>query len=99
ALVDDQDRPVLAIGSPGGRHIPNILAGVILRWALHNQDLDEAVAAERFHLESGTLRVESSEQAQQLGALGYEVQAFDPEDYLFGSVQALEIDHENRQVQ
>ncbi|MDD9205869.1 gamma-glutamyltransferase [Georgenia sp. 10Sc9-8] len=95
-VVDGQDRPVLVIGSPGGRLIPNILAGVIARWSLLDQPLPEAVAAPRFHLEGSTLQVEESlpsDTAEELRDLGYQIEEVPPEVYLFGSVQALAVDH------
>jgi gamma-glutamyltranspeptidase / glutathione hydrolase len=38
-LLQD-DRPVLGIGSPGGRRIPNAVAQVIVRWAGHGEELE-----------------------------------------------------------
>lgn len=94
-LLDDQQRPVLVIGSPGGRRIPNIQAGVISRWALLDQDLQTSVDAPRAHLEGNLLRVEElpAETIDELTDLGYDVTPVPLSWSLFGSVQVLELDH------
>ena len=92
-LLDDQDRPVLVIGTPGGRQIPNTTAQVITMWALHGMSLDEAVAADRFILADGQLSIESDRLAGDLRARGYPVRVTSPESRAnWGSVQALQID-------
>ncbi|WP_298458485.1 gamma-glutamyltransferase [uncultured Cellulomonas sp.] len=92
-LLDDQDRPVLVIGTPGGRQIPNTTAQVITMWALHGMSLDEAVAADRFILADGQLSIESDRLAGDLRARGYPVRVTAPESKAnWGSVQALQID-------
>lgn len=99
-LLDDQQRPVLVVGSPGGRRIPNIQAGVISRWALLDQDLQTAVDAPRAHLEGNLLRVEDlpAETTEELTGLGYDVTPVPLSWSLFGSVQALELDHGSREL-
>ena len=94
-VLDDQDRPVLVVGSPGGRRIPNIQATVIARWALHGQPLQEAVDAPRFHLEDDQLQVEQLPErvTADLTEMGYAVTPVPRSTSLFGSVQALELDH------
>lgn len=92
-LLDKQGRPALIIGSPGGRQIPNSLAAVITRWALQGQSLDEAIPAERFLLDQGVLRLETEALASEMRSRGYTVEvAPEATRYLFGSVQALEVD-------
>lgn len=90
-VADGEGRPVLVVGSPGGRFIPNILANVYFRWA-GGQPLPDAVAAPRFHLEGATLQVESAptgEVAAALQQLGYGFEVIPASQYAFGSVQAL----------
>lgn len=99
-VVDDEGRPVLGIGSPGGRRIPSILSDVVTRWAAHDQELATAVEAHRFHLDAGVLQVEqvpADDVATELRARGYGFEVPTP-PYYFGSVQALEIDHETGEV-
>ena len=98
-VLDDEDRPVLVLGSPGGRRIPNVLAQVLIRWALHGETLEEAVSAPRFHLEGNQLEFEqlpSSDVADNLRSRGHAALSGAPTPWYFGSVQALEIDHDAR---
>ncbi|MGK2854919.1 MAG: gamma-glutamyltransferase [Microbacteriaceae bacterium] len=98
-VLDDQRRPVLVIGTPGGRQIPNTTANVALKWALHHQDLAEAIPAERFVLTGGVLLMETDSLVDDLIERGYDARAVEPRNRAnFGSVQALDIDWDNRQV-
>lgn len=98
-VLDDQDRPVLVIGTPGGRQIPNTTANVVTRWALHDQDLEEAIPAERFVLTDGILWLESDRLVEELVARGYDARAVPPANIPnLGSVQALEVDWQEREV-
>jgi gamma-glutamyltranspeptidase / glutathione hydrolase len=100
-VTDGEGRPVLGVGSPGGRRIPIMLAQVLVGWAIHGQSLEEVVAAPRFHLEGADLHVEGlppDDVVSDLLGRGYaEVSVPDPPLY-FGSVQALEVDHETGEV-
>ena len=92
-LLDAQDRPVLVLGTPGGRQIPNTTAQVITFWALHGLSLEDAVRADRFLLTDGQLRVESDRLAADLTARGYPVRVTSAASRAdWGSVQALEVD-------
>ncbi|EYR65178.1 hypothetical protein N866_10130 [Actinotalea ferrariae CF5-4] len=98
-LLDAQDRPVLVIGTPGGGQIPNTTAQVVTLWALHGQELEQAVPAERFLLTGGRLRLESPRLAEELRGRGYDVRVTNPDSpEIYGSVQALEIDWETGTV-
>jgi gamma-glutamyltranspeptidase / glutathione hydrolase len=94
-VTDDEGRPVLGIGSPGGRRIPNIVAQVLVRWAAHGGSLEDSVLAPRFHLERRSLEVEQQLPdgvTQELTDRGYEVTTFVPTSEYYGGVQALLID-------
>ncbi len=96
-VLDEDGRPVLALGSPGGRRIPLVLGQVLVRWAMHDQALQEAVDANRFHLEGAELEFEVPPEgaiADELRSLGYEGLSVPSSPYYFGSVQAFEIDHQ-----
>jgi gamma-glutamyltranspeptidase / glutathione hydrolase len=96
-VLDEAGRPLLGLGSPGGRRIPTILGQVLVRWALHGQTLQEAVEAPRFHLEGRELQFEAlppEDVLAELGRLGYTSRSVPELPYYFGSVQALEIDHD-----
>jgi gamma-glutamyltranspeptidase / glutathione hydrolase len=94
-VVDDEGRPVLGIGSPGGRRIPNVVAQVLVRWAGHGQELEDAVLAPRFHLERRVLEVEEALPngvTEDLVGRGYEVTTTVPTSEYYGGVQALVVD-------
>jgi gamma-glutamyltranspeptidase/glutathione hydrolase len=94
-LLDAQRRPVLVIGTPGGRQIPSTTANVVTRWALHGQPLEMAVPAGRFILTDGELRLESPQLAAETLAMGYNVVIADEASRAnYGSIQALAIDWE-----
>jgi gamma-glutamyltranspeptidase/glutathione hydrolase len=94
-LLDAQQRPVLVIGTPGGRQIPSTTANVVTRWALHGQPLETAVPAGRFILTDGELRLETPLLAEETRALGYDVVVADEASRAnYGSIQALAIDWE-----
>uniref|UniRef100_UPI002028ABFD gamma-glutamyltransferase n=1 Tax=Actinotalea sp. C106 TaxID=2908644 RepID=UPI002028ABFD len=101
-VLDDQGRAVLGLGSPGGERIPMVLGDVLSRWALHGQSLEEAIAAPRFFASDGEVQFETlppGEVGDALRGRGWGVTG--PVDrglYLFGSVQALEIDWESGEV-
>lgn len=91
-LLDNENRPVLAVGLPGGRQIPSTLATVIALWAVHGYTVEQAVLAPRFQLlPSEVLRLEAGLPVDELRARGYTVEISDQPPF-FGSVQALEID-------
>ena len=102
AMVSDAEgRPVLGLGSPGGRRIPMVLTQILVRWGLHGQSLEEAVAAPRFHLEGDELHVEEplpGTVADDLRGRGYVGLAVPGPPLYFGSVQALEIDHDRGEI-
>lgn len=96
-VMDDQGRPVMGLGTPGGANILSILGNVLSRWALQGQSMEEAVLSprSRYDAASGTLLVEAamfdSPVAGQLGELPWPTEQ--AAEGLFGSVQALEIDY------
>lgn len=98
-VLDDQGRPVLGLGTPGGRRIPMILTQVLARWALHGQGLEESVAAPRFHLEGSTLEFEEMPPPAVIDELRDRGYGIDQQGSLyFGSLQALEVDREAREI-
>lgn len=102
-VLDDEERPVLAIGTPGGHQILNVLGSVLIRWELQGASLEEAIASLRFRLdgESDTLFIEeepSGELAAGISDAGWSTEVWPRDVAAFGSVQALEIDYEDGTV-
>ena len=100
-VMDGEDRVVMGLGSPGGHQIPNILAGVLVPWALQDAPLQEAIDSPRYHLQDGVLAVERDPSAGLTGFVdskGWELQRTQREEAVFGSVQALEIDYETGKI-
>lgn len=100
-VLDDQDRVVMGIGTPGGHQIPNILTAVMVPWGLQDAPLQEAIDAPRHSLQNGVLALEQ-EPTQEVNDLisqrGWDVQVTSRADAVFGSVQALEIEYEDGAV-
>jgi gamma-glutamyltranspeptidase / glutathione hydrolase len=100
-IVLEDAEPILGLGSPGGRRIPNIVAQVLTHWAGHGASLEDAVLAPRFHLEDQTLEVEESPDGptvDDLTSRGYEVTTFTPTSEYYGGVQALLVDWETGEI-
>ncbi len=100
-VLDDQDRVTMGIGTPGGHQIPNILAAVMVPWALQDVELQDAVDAPRHSLQDGVLALEgqpSPEVVDLMNQRGWEPQVTTRADAVFGSVQALEIDYDKGSV-
>ena len=96
-VADVEQRPVLGAGTPGGRRIPTVLANVLLRWGVHGEDLEDAIAAPRVHMSGGVLQTEqplAQDVANDLRGRGHGQISQPPSAYHFGSVQALELDHD-----
>ncbi len=96
-ILTSDGHPKMGIGSPGGRRIPAMVAQTVIRWAGHGEDIDQAVADPRFHLEGQTLQVEQSPPGDMVGeltAIGYEVTTEVPTVEFYGAIQALIVDDE-----
>lgn len=102
-VLDDEQRPVLGIGTPGGHQILNIMGTVLTQWGLQDAPLQEAVDGLRFRLiaEDELLVLDDEpddETREALEDLGWELQVWPDEWGGFGSVQALEVDYETGEV-
>lgn len=96
-VLDAEQRPVLAAGSPGGHQILNILGTVLAQWGLQGRSLEEAIATPRFRAEEDTLYIEEStpaELVEELEDMGWQTEVWPDEMASFGSVQPLEIDYD-----
>ncbi|WP_147106471.1 gamma-glutamyltransferase family protein [Nesterenkonia populi] len=98
-VMDDQGRPIMPIGTPGGAQIlPTTANALILRY-LHGMSAQEAVDALRFRNEDSSLYLEEGHDEALLDELSQE--GWQPEEWespSFGSVQLLEIDYETGEL-
>ncbi|WP_417235772.1 gamma-glutamyltransferase family protein [Arthrobacter sp.] len=100
-VLDQQDRVVMGIGTPGGQQIPNILSSVLVPMLLQDQPLSKAIDAPRFHLQGGILAVggKANQEVRSLArANGWKVRETTRSEGVFGSVQALWLDYGNGTV-
>lgn len=93
-VLDGQGRPVLVLGTPGGRLIPGVLHAVLTRVLLQGQGLEEAVLAPRSQLNAGVVETEGLDASvvAELNRRGYGVADRSADPRYFGSVQALQVD-------
>ncbi|WP_218219914.1 gamma-glutamyltransferase family protein [Nesterenkonia sp. Act20] len=102
-ILDQEQRPVLGIGTPGGNQILNIMGTVLTQWGLQEASLQDSFDGLRFRFddESSTLFLDDQPGAQTVSGLedlGWELQVWPDEWGGFGSVQALEVDYETGEV-
>ncbi|WP_162320703.1 gamma-glutamyltransferase [Nesterenkonia haasae] len=100
-VLDDAGLPVMAIGSPGGHQILNILGTVLVQWGLQERNLQDSITAPRFRAEGSTLYLEQghpSELVSELENLGWNTQVWPDELATFGSVQMVEADYGARTI-
>ncbi len=97
-IVLRDDRPVLAVGTPGGRTIGNSVLQVLLNLFTFGMGLQEAVDAPRIHHQwlPDELRMEqplrSQERVSALQAMGHTISPWKGE---LGRVMAIQIDWES----
>lgn len=74
-IVFHDDKPVLALGSPGGSRIINYVANTLIRTLAWQQTLDQAISAPNVASRFGTLDLESGRDlnslSQALTGMGY----------------------------
>jgi gamma-glutamyltranspeptidase len=101
ALVLKDDKPVIAIGTPGGLGQTQFLTQTICNIVDFGMNLQEAVEAPRWQSEStGCVELESripSNVSKRLMGESYKVTLCDPWEFAFGGVEAIRL-HENGKV-
>lgn len=89
-LVADGKGGLLALGSGGSNRIRSAIAQVLLRWGLHGQALEEAIAAPRLHVEEGHLDVEPGFDPEFLQRAFEDHRIWDEQSMFFGGVHGVE---------
>ncbi|SMO32320.1 gamma-glutamyltransferase [Melghirimyces algeriensis] len=102
AIFAKDKKPVLGIGSAGGRRIPAMVNQVVIRHLLFGQPLEQAMAAPRSVGEIGknTITVEEKmdlKAQQALRQRGYRVDTSHGPLY-FGGIQTLKIDYRSKKI-
>lgn len=101
ALVLKDDKPVIAIGTPGGLGQTQFLTQTICNIVDFGMNLQEAVEAPRWQSEStGCVELESripSNVSKRLISEGYKVKVGGPWEFAFGGVEAIHL-HNNGKV-
>lgn len=83
-------KPVLGIGSSGGRRIPGVILQVLLSALYRDDSLQNAINRPRFHVEKERIYVESREMVKELEKLDYHIDLSRVDTpFFFGGVQAL----------
>ncbi|WP_150462374.1 gamma-glutamyltransferase [Nesterenkonia ebinurensis] len=98
-VLDDQGRPVLGIGTPGGIQIVPTTGHVLAQWIFSGKDLQAAVEAPRFRGDADTMRLEMGQPAEviaELEEMGWSYEESEPGQW--GSIQSLEIDYETGEI-
>ena len=92
-IVMKENRPVIAIGTPGGDAIPSTILEVLLNVIVYDKPLAEAIAAPRYHQNNEPDQIEYEHEAPQatiaaLAAMGHPTHQRDA----IGDVEALMFD-------
>ena len=99
-LVLNENSPILALGSPGGRRIPAYLTQVLVLLADFKLNIEDAIDYPRFWSEGKTIWVEAG-MPREVTALfrrqGYEVVTWNPSSY-FGRVAAIYYDLKTKKI-
>jgi gamma-glutamyltranspeptidase/glutathione hydrolase len=94
SLVLRGDEPRLVVGSAGSARLRSAIMQTIVNVIDHGQDVREALAAPRVHLEEHLLNVEEGIDPAELDELerrGYDVARWAPGNVFFGGVSAVTV--------
>jgi len=100
-ILAKNDKPVIGIGSPGGKRIPLMITQVLERGLKNNVPWQEAVDATRFYNDQNLIYLEdnylTTAEEDQLRANGYSVIRY-PNPLFYGGVNTLYVDYENKEI-
>lgn len=89
-ILAQDGKPVLGIGSAGGRRIPIVIVQVLLSALYRDDNLQNAINRPRFHVEKNRIYIESREMAKDVEKLDYRIDLSRLNTpFFFGGVQGL----------
>lgn len=102
-VLDEQERPLLAIGSPGATRIIPAVALTISNIIDHGMNVQEAINAPRItQFQFGPLKLEgrvSVNAYKELIEMGHEVELKDDYSSYFGGVQAVMMNYDKKELE
>lgn len=99
-ILAKDGKPLIGIGSPGGKRIPAVLAQVLIRMLLNNEPVQDAIDAPRFYTEDNVIYTEQMllpETEKMLRSIGYSV-VFHPSPMYYGGVNSLRVDERTGKI-
>ena len=100
-ILAKHGKPVMGIGSPGGKRIPLMITEVLGRFLKYDRSLQEAIDAPRFFNDQNLVYVEdnylTTATEEQLREMGYSVIRYD-DPLFYGGVNSLYVDYQNNKI-
>src|SRR5699024_4061153 len=91
----------IGIGLPGGKRIPIIMADVLFKYLIEDEELEDAIEADRVFVVDEKVLTEmdlDEDTKEKLESYGYEVYTNDTDAEFYGGIQALVVDEESQSV-
>jgi len=100
AIIKNDDKTI-GIGSPGGKRIPIIMADVLYKYLIQDEELEDAIEADRVYVDNDDVLTEmdlEEDTEEELESMGYEVYTNDSDAEFYGGIQALIVDEESQSI-
>ncbi|SFI61244.1 gamma-glutamyltransferase [Thermoflavimicrobium dichotomicum] len=100
-ILAKDNKPIIAIGSAGGRNITPVLTEILIRIIDFNQPLQKAIDGTRFIVEKNNVILEENipdTEKAKLIRMGYQVEVRKNNPSFYGSVQGIKIDWDKNTI-
>src|SRR5699024_12249242 len=100
-LIINNDEETIGIGSRGVKQITIIMADVLFKYLIEDEELEDAIEADRVFVEDEKVLTEidlDEDTKEKLESYGYEVYTNDTDAEFYGGIQALVVDEESQSV-
>lgn len=100
AIIKNDDKTI-GIGSPGGKRIPIIMTDVLYKYLIQDDDLEDAIEADRVFVEDEKVLTEmdlDEDTKEELESYGYEVYTNDTDAEFYGGIQTLIVDETSQSI-